>query len=116
MNDPVSGYARIVRLGPSIYVSGTTSADAHGRIRALGDARAQMLFALQNLDIALSTVGADRTRVVELRALLTDAKHSPDVQAACREYYGNDAPPLLCLPAPLADPAVLVEVEADAVL
>ena len=108
---------RVVRLGGSIYVSGTTGTDELGRVVGIGDAQAQFIQALKNVEIALATVGADRRHIVSVRVLVLTDSHRELVRQAYQMFLGETAPPLSFLIVPsLLDPLLLVEVEADAVL
>jgi enamine deaminase RidA (YjgF/YER057c/UK114 family) len=115
--EPLSGFPRVIRLGQQVFVSGSTSANRSGRIRGAGDVRAQMLFALENLESALGTVGADRRQIKAVRAFLTDSSQSEEVTGVYREFFaGSSAPPLRIQDFTSADPLMLVEIEADALL
>ncbi len=115
--EPVAGYSRAVRVGPFVYVAGTTAWDETGAIVGVGDPHAQALQVLRNIERALRAAGASREDVVRTRAYVTDIKRWEEVARAHGEFFGDVRPALTLVQVRgLVDPAMLVEIEADAVI
>jgi enamine deaminase RidA (YjgF/YER057c/UK114 family)/N-acetylglutamate synthase-like GNAT family acetyltransferase len=115
------GYARLVKLGRSIYVSGTTaftSTAGNGEIAGVGDAYAQALQCLRNIESALERVGSSLNDVVRTRMFVVDIARDFDaIGRAHAELLGSVKPATSMLQvSALVDPRMLVEIEADAVL
>lgn len=111
------GYSRVVRVGPFVYVSGTTATDASGGIVGAENPYAQAKRALGNVEAALRRVGAELSDVVRTRIYVTDIEDWEDVGRAHGEFFGEVQPVTSMFEVRrLISPEMLVEIEADAVV
>jgi len=115
--EPVIGYSRAVRVGQSVFVSGTTASGPDGNIVGAGNPYAQTQQILKNITAALEAVGARAEHVVRTRIYLTDISRWEDVGRAHGEVFGEIRPATAMVEvARLISPEILVEIEADAVI
>lgn len=113
----VGAYARAKRVGPFVYVAGTTAVEPSGKLHAPGDGYAQSVYILGRIEEALKAVGAEMRHVVRTRAYLTSlSEHWPGFIKAHGEVFEGIDPVSCGIECGLNQPGMLVEIEADAVI
>jgi enamine deaminase RidA (YjgF/YER057c/UK114 family) len=109
------GYSRAVRVGPHVWVAGTTAVDTEGRVVGEGDAHAQAAFIFQKIGRALDEAGAGFADVVRTRMYLTRGEDEEAVGRAHVEVFGAVRPAAtMIVISALVDARLLVEIEVEA--
>lgn len=112
-----NAYSRVVRVGPFVYVSGTTASDASGTIQHPNDAYEQTAYILRKIETALQSVDASLDHVVRTTVYVTNMEYFPQVSKAHKDCFDAIRPANTLLEiSRLAVPEMLVEIAVDAVV
>ena len=115
--ESIVGYCRAVRVGPHISVSGTAPVGDDGEVVGVGDAYVQTKRCIEIIEKALEEAGAGLADVVRTRMYVTDISQWEAIGRAHGEAFGDILPASAMVEvSQLIDPAMLVEIEADAIV
>jgi enamine deaminase RidA (YjgF/YER057c/UK114 family) len=107
------GYARAVRVGDHVFVSGTTARPPH----LDGDAYEQMKGAIATVATALGDAGGELRHVVRTVVYVLDMSDAHHVARAHREAFGESPPAsTLVQVAALTPASALIEIEVTAIV
>ncbi len=109
-------YVRAIRSGPFVFVSGTTSLDAKGRVQGKGAAE-QTTITMRKIEAALKSAGARLGDLTRTTIYVTDIRDMGAVSKALgRALRGSVVASTLVAVSALAVPGLLVEIEATGVV
>ena len=114
--EEIGSYSRTKRVGPFVYVAGTTAIEPSGKLHAPGDSYAQTLYIFGRIEHALRGVGAELRHVMRTRAYLTDLSSAGGFVRAHGEIFKGIEPVLTGVEAGLTQPGMMVEIDVDAIV
>jgi aryl-alcohol dehydrogenase-like predicted oxidoreductase/enamine deaminase RidA (YjgF/YER057c/UK114 family) len=90
--EPIAGYARAVRAGHRILVSGTTATHGENIMVCPGDAEGQTVYVLDKIGAAIEALGGDLDDVVRTRIYIRDVRCAEAVARVHGRYFGAVRP------------------------
>ena len=114
--EEIGSYSRAKRVGPFVYIAGTTAIEPSGKLHAPGDTYAQSIYILNRIEEALGKVGAQRHHVVRTRCYLTDIGDAAGLVRAHGEFFKGINPVTSGVQAGLTQPGMMVEIDVDAII
>jgi reactive intermediate/imine deaminase len=116
MMKPLGSYCQSARRGNIVATAGVAAVDRDGKVVGGNDIVLQTRATLDNLKLALEAAGASIADVVKVTAFITDFANYKGFNQAFDEYFENDPPARATVRADLVIPALLIEIDAIAVL
>ncbi len=111
----IAGFARAVRIGERILVSGTTATDSDGVVGA-GDPAAQTRYILDKIAGAIEQLGGTLRDVVRTRVYVRHIEDWEPVARVHGAYFSGIRPANTLVQAQLVGDEYLVEIETEAVI
>ena len=115
---PSNMYNHVVKVGNTVYIAGQVSRGLDGRTVHVGDPEAQIRQVWANLEKAVKAAGGTLRDIVKTTTYVVGAENLGKIRAVRADLLPPEGRPTstTLLVVGLADPDLLVEVEAVAVL
>lgn len=114
--EEIGSYARAKRVGPFVFVAGTTAIEPSGKLHAPNDAYAQTIYILGRIEDALKECGAEMRHVVRTTVFVSDMSASAGFIKAHGEVFAGINPVTTGVTAGLTTPGMMVEIGVDAIV
>ena len=115
--EAVAGYSRAVVVVDACWVAGTTDAGPDGTSQHPGDVTGQARAVFGIIEVALAEGGFTLRDVVRTRMFVVDMAVADELSAVHGEVFRDIRPAATMVEVRrLIDPAMLVEIEADALI
>ncbi len=102
------------KAGHFVFTAGQVAWDETGEVTALGDVRAQTVQTLNNVESVLAEGGAGLDDVVKCNVYLKDMRDFQAMNEVFARFFPSAPPARTTVQAALAEPDMLVEIEAVA--
>lgn len=116
MMKPLGSYCQSARRGNIVATAGVAAIDKNGQVVGANDIVAQTRATLDNLKYALEAAGASISDVIKVTVYLTDFANYKGFNTAFDDYFAKDPPARATVRADLVIPALLIEIDAIAVV
>ena len=97
-----------------VFVSGQVGWNENGDLVGVGDVRAQTVQTLKNVVAVLKEAGTTPADVLKCTVFLSDIRYFPIMNEEFAKVFKEDPPARTTVQAALAEPEMLVEIEAIA--
>ena len=114
MPQPEYPYSPGATNGSMVYTAGQVAWDENAQVVGKGDVRKQTVQTLSNVVSVLAEAGAKPEDVLKCNVYLVDIRHFQIMNEEFRKVFPTDPPARTTVQALLADPDMLVEIEAIA--
>lgn len=113
---PLAAYSQVVRAGSLVTTAGLIALDSDGQVVGEGDVAAQVRKTLENLVVALESVGATLDDVIKTTLYLADMGDYRAMNEVYNEFFESSMPARATVQAALVLPSLLFEMDAIAVV
>lgn len=111
-----TGYSRMVKVGPFIYIGGTTAVQPDGTVYGENDPYEQTKYILEKLVKLLEKAGSKKEEVIRVKGYATDMKYAPEIAKAYSEIFHDIKPLFTIVGTPMLNrPTQVIELEMDAI-
>lgn len=115
--ESIVGYSRLVKCGPYVFVSGTTSIDEKGNVVGLGDPYLQTKHIIQIIEKSMRRINSSLNDIVRTRIFVTNIRDWKLIGKAHAEFFKEIQPATTMVEVKrLIQPDLLVEIESDAII
>jgi reactive intermediate/imine deaminase len=111
---PTYPYSPGAKGGGLVFTAGQVAWDKTGRVVGIGDVRRQTIQTLKNVVSVLKEGGARPSDVLKCNVYLADIRHFQVMNEEFAKIFPIDPPARTTVEARLAEPEMLVEIEAIA--
>ncbi len=111
---PEYPYSPGAKGGGLIFTAGQVAWNERGELVGVGDVRAQTIQVFKNIESVLSEGGATMKDVLKCTVFLPDIRHFQRMNEVFAAVFPVDPPARTTVQAVLAEPEMLVEIEAIA--
>lgn len=112
-----TGYSRMVKVGPFVYIGGTTSVQPDGTVYGEESAYEQTKYILEKLVKLVEKSGSKKEEVIRIKGYTTDMKYGAEIARAYSEIFHEIKPLFTMVGTPMLNrPTQLVEIEMDAII
>lgn len=111
---PTYPYSPGAKGGGFVYTAGQVAWDKTGKVVAIGDVRKQTIQTLKNVVAVLKEGGATPDDVLKCNVYLADIRHFQIMNEEFAKVFKKNPPARTTVEARLAEPEMLVEIEAIA--